>query len=224
VKRIPREAQPRLKGLVARLIDSTDLSSNSSERAGYRIKNDESVVTLGRHHAPVVTQAHLDRQVRCALVVILHKEADRTLCNAAGLIPRVTLKELALPSTKAATVGKLNAPVPFLKMLFKNCRYSPPAFMECRPHRTAHGVRGNKHRVSATRRVVRRPAKTETARNSDLWKPDRFINPIKNAEVCRLTCTVGVSTAKMRLKPNRASLTTAGPNVWRLVQRKELPS
>ena len=50
-------------------------------------------------------------------------------------LPSVTLNELAVSARNAATVGKLNVPVPSRKLLLRNCRNSPPILSECRPHR-----------------------------------------------------------------------------------------
>src|ERR1044072_9614272 len=48
-------------------------------------------------------------------------------------LPRITLNEFAVPARKGATVGKLKLPVPCLKLLLRNWRYSPPPFNEWFP-------------------------------------------------------------------------------------------
>src|SRR4051812_28019328 len=50
-------------------------------------------------------------------------------------LPSVTLKELARPARKSETESKLNRPVPRRKLLFRNCRNSPPPLSELRPHK-----------------------------------------------------------------------------------------
>ena len=43
------------------------------------------------------------------------------------------LKALAVPERNAATLGKLNWPVPSAKLLLRKRRNSPPAFIAWRP-------------------------------------------------------------------------------------------
>src|ERR1700751_6073706 len=51
----------------------------------------------------------------------------------------VTVNELAVSARNAATLGKLNAPLPRRKLLLRNCRNSPPIASELRPHEQVKG-------------------------------------------------------------------------------------
>ena len=99
-------------------------------------------------------------------------------------LPSVTLNEFAVSARNAATLGKLNEPVPSRKLLLRNCRNSPPILSEFRPHEQLS--------VSPTTKVVsprpdgkaRRTAEIQSAAgNVDLRQSDRLRNTVADAEI-----------------------------------------
>src|SRR5262245_20555772 len=59
LKRIPGEADTRLKVLIVLLVEIIDVSTNTEQRNSLRIKNDKAVVAFSGGNIPVVTQAKL---------------------------------------------------------------------------------------------------------------------------------------------------------------------
>ena len=99
-------------------------------------------------------------------------------------LPSVTLNELAVSARNAATLGKLNAPVPRRKLLLRNCRNSPPILSECRPQRQLRRVTGHKGRVAAPGWVRRWATEIEGATgNADLRQSDGLGNTVADAEI-----------------------------------------
>src|SRR5262245_61974122 len=186
MKRIPREAQSRLQALVVLSIDSMDVGFNPSERTGCGIKNDESVVTFGWHRVPLVPQAQFESKVRCPLVVVLHKKAARALSDAAGLIAEGYTERVGRPVDKGVDCRKIERASALPEDIVEELPVLAADFYGMSSAQAAHRVRRNKHRVTAARRVVRRPPEAETAGNRDLWEPDRFINAVNYADLCRI--------------------------------------
>ena len=129
-------------------------------------------------------------------------------------LPSVTLKEFAVPARKAATVGKLNVPVPCRKLLLRNCRYSPPSLSECRPQQPAQSVRHDKGRIAAARRVGRRTAEVQTAAgNVDLRQADRLANAVEDAEVGRVELRIRRGAGGPAIEAEARFVDRCGPKV-----------
>ncbi len=130
-------------------------------------------------------------------------------------LPSVTLNEFAVSARNAATLGKLNAPVPWRKLLLRNCRNSPPILSECRPHRQLM--------VSAATMVVsprpdgkaRWAAEVESAAgNVDLRQSDGLANTVADSEIGGVELRIRCAACwRGDSEPRRTSLMRFGPKV-----------
>ena len=100
--------------------------------------------------------------------------------------PSVMLKALAVPARNAATLGKLNRPVPSAKLSLMKCRYSPPSFMEWRPLARRHRVVEHVGRVVAALRQRCRSAEVERAGDDHLRQSNRPRDAVPDPEVDRV--------------------------------------
>src|SRR5262249_17532179 len=82
-ERVPGKTDTRLKVLIVLVINIVVVCTGPNERSAPRIEYDKTVVAFGRSHIPVVPKSKLERQVRPQPVVVLHKEPDRALSDAA---------------------------------------------------------------------------------------------------------------------------------------------
>src|SRR6185369_14313119 len=70
-ERIPGETQPRLEVVLVLAVWIVEISAHSQQGTTRRIKNNETVVTLGGRHIPVGAQTEFKREVRLPAVIVL---------------------------------------------------------------------------------------------------------------------------------------------------------
>ena len=85
-ERIPNHADSRLKILVVLVIDLIEIGTDTDQRRSCRIENNEPVIALGRRQVPVVTQSQFGSEIRPGFKIVLNKEPECALVDAARLI------------------------------------------------------------------------------------------------------------------------------------------
>src|SRR6185503_3995806 len=100
----------------------------ANQRGGRGVENNKAIVAFGGRHVPLITQPHFQHQSGPDLIVVLHKESERTLGNAARLTTQRDAERVGSAREESGHSGKVKTARARSEIVIKKLAEFPSGF------------------------------------------------------------------------------------------------
>ena len=204
-------------------IDLVDVCADADEGSGRWIEDDEPVVPLAGRHVPFVAQTEFQHQVCSRFVIVLDKESQYSLSDAARLTAQCHAERVCDAGNKGVYRGEIKRAGALTEIVVQKLPVFSPELQRMRAIKPTKRVSHDKSGIAPTRRLCCWTSKIQVpAGDANLWQADRLSDTVTNAEICGIELRIRRRTGREPTNAGAQFVDDVGTEGMRFAQCEDL--